>query len=110
MQLVLLPAPGPNPQWNATLAGPGAALGKFATPGGMAVDSATGELFVADSDNSRVQRLAPNGTVLAAWGSLGSSELPAPVCSLTCSLPRHALPDAYLRTPLGLLCSRIEGE
>ncbi|KAL4442741.1 hypothetical protein ABPG77_006735 [Micractinium sp. CCAP 211/92] len=60
-------------QWNATLGGPGAALGKFATPGGMAVDSATGELFVADSDNSRVQRLAPNGTVLAAWGSLGSN-------------------------------------
>lgn len=71
------------PQWSSTLGGPGEAPGKFQTPAGMAVDSATGELFVVDLDNSRVQRLAPNGTVLAAWGSLGTSEAAAAGSSLS---------------------------
>ena len=46
--------------------------GAFSWPLGMAVD-AQGSLFVADTQNHRILKLGPGGSVLEAWGSEGSA-------------------------------------
>lgn len=42
--------------------------GLFATPGGTAVNNATGNVYVADRGNNRVQEFNSNGDFLRAWG------------------------------------------
>jgi DNA-binding beta-propeller fold protein YncE len=55
------------------LAGARTGAGQFSRPAGVAVDAA-GNVFVADTGNHRIQKLSPEGQVLALWGSEG----PAP--------------------------------
>jgi len=45
----------------------GSGPGEFVGPKGVAIDPGTGRLYVADTGNARVQRLAPDGTPEAAW-------------------------------------------
>lgn len=49
----------------------GSGKGEFNEPRGLAVD-ATGNLFVADSKNHRIQKLDPQGNPLLTWGSQGA--------------------------------------
>ena len=51
--------------------GPGSEAGLFRAPKGLAVD-AQGNLYVADSQNNRIQVLSPSGVLLRQWGSEGS--------------------------------------
>ena len=53
----------PLPEGSVTLiGGAGSELGQFSQPGGLAIDAA-GNLYVADTLNQRVQRIAPDGTI-----------------------------------------------
>lgn len=54
---------------------PGTAPGQFAEPRGLAFDR-DGNLLVADSANHRIQKLAPDGRVLAVWGGPGAGDGP----------------------------------
>src|SRR5207249_3749835 len=47
--------------------------GQFNRPGGVAMDG-SGNVFVVDSGNSRIQKFTNTGTFLAKWGSLGSGD------------------------------------
>ncbi len=47
--------------------------GQFDSPAGVAVDSG-GNLFALDTNNSRIQRLDPDGTVLEIFGDPGSAD------------------------------------
>ena len=51
----------------------GSAPGQFARPVGLALDS-TPNVFVADRDNSRVQKFTSTGSFLKTIGSLGSGD------------------------------------
>lgn len=44
---------------------------QFASPQGVAVDS-TGNVYVADTGNNRIQKFDAQGTLLTQWGSLGN--------------------------------------
>jgi DNA-binding beta-propeller fold protein YncE len=44
--------------------------GQFNFPSGIAVDAA-GDVYVCDTENSRVQKFTPGGTFIAAWGEHG---------------------------------------
>ena len=62
----------------------GQRAGQFSHPRGVAVDSA-GNLYVADSDNHRIQKFDSAGSYVAMWGSRGeqSRELSTPVDVVT---------------------------
>jgi len=51
----------------------GSGTGEFAQPAAVAV-TANGTAYVADTANDRVVKLAPDGTVIAQWGSRGSGD------------------------------------
>jgi tripartite motif-containing protein 71 len=51
----------------------GSETGEFNEPTGVAVDS-SGNVYVADTGNSRIQKFTPNGGFLAAWGTSGSGD------------------------------------
>jgi uncharacterized protein (TIGR03663 family) len=48
----------------------GNALGQFNEPRGLSVD-ATGNVYVVDSKNNRIQKLGPDGKALLEWGHEG---------------------------------------
>src|SRR5581483_8464085 len=52
-------------------AGGWSVAGHFRTPYGVAVD-ADANVYVADTENHRVQKLTPDGQPLAQWGSFGT--------------------------------------
>jgi DNA-binding beta-propeller fold protein YncE len=54
----------------SVLGGPqsGGSAGQFNGPSGIAVDQSTGDVYVADSANNRVQEFAEDGTFIRTWG------------------------------------------
>jgi DNA-binding beta-propeller fold protein YncE len=66
----------PPPLWKKCPTGSGA--GQCDIPRGVAVDPATGHVYVANQNNSRIEELTPWGAFVKAWGwgvADGSSEL-----------------------------------
>ncbi len=51
--------------------GPGIGLGQFQFPRNVAIGP-DGSIYVADSGNHRIVKLAPDGTPITAWGSQGT--------------------------------------
>lgn len=52
----------------------GSGDGQFSTPYGIAYCAATGNLYVADQGNDRVQVITTGGTFVGKWGASGSSD------------------------------------
>ena len=48
--------------------GTGSAGGLFSTPGGVAVNDTSGDVYVVDSGNNRVQEFGGGGAFIRAWG------------------------------------------
>jgi DNA-binding beta-propeller fold protein YncE len=71
-QAELATAAAPTHVFSSQWGGLGTQLGKFKYPYGIALDS--GYVYVADSNNSRVQKFTTGGTHVLSWGSRGSAE------------------------------------
>ena len=52
---------------------PGKGPGEFELPHGIAIDNATGTIFVADRENGRIQRFDPEGRYLGEINGLGKT-------------------------------------
>ncbi len=61
-----------------------ATFGQFNGPRGVATDG-SGNVYVADRGNFRIQKFDANGTFLATWGSSGSGngQFPGPTAAAT---------------------------
>jgi DNA-binding beta-propeller fold protein YncE len=75
------PASGTIVKINATtgaidsvLGASGSGDGQFTTPHGIAYSSTTGNLYVVDQGNDRVQEITTAGVFVRKWGSSGSGE------------------------------------
>ena len=44
-------------------------------PAGITVDSSSGNVYVADTDNHRIQVFSSNGTFISTWGVYGIDEI-----------------------------------
>ncbi len=68
---------------------------RFHTPGGIAVDAA-GNVYVADSNNSRVRRIDPSGNIatIAGNGRQGSAGDGGPATAARLSIPNDVAVDA----------------
>jgi RHS repeat-associated protein len=62
------------PVYTSAFGSGGSGSGQFAHPAGVAVDS-HGDVWVADSFNSRIEKFSSSGTWLASYGGFGSGEL-----------------------------------
>jgi len=51
---------------------PGAGPGELNAPEGLAVNEASGDVYVADSANDRIQQFTPSGAFVRSFGSAGS--------------------------------------
>jgi len=60
-----------EPPVNAFQGGKGTGRGQFDNPRGLALDTA-GNIFVADTDNGRIQKFSPNGTYVTSIGTKGA--------------------------------------
>jgi DNA-binding beta-propeller fold protein YncE len=49
-------------------AGKGSSDGRLLHPSGLAVDEASGDVYVVDAGNDRVERFGPKGEFISAWG------------------------------------------
>lgn len=67
------PTPSPSAALNAFTGGEGAGFGQFSRPRGIAVDS-KGDIYVADTGNSRIQKFDSEGKFLASFGKPGTAE------------------------------------
>ena len=63
-----LPTDVPEHAWTV-----GTNDGRFQYPNGVTTD-ASGNVYVADSDNNRIQKFDSSGTFLAKWGTYGSAD------------------------------------
>jgi DNA-binding beta-propeller fold protein YncE len=60
-----------EPPVTAFQGGKGSGKGQFDNPRGLAVDT-EGNIFVADTDNGRIEKFSPNGTYITSIGTKGS--------------------------------------
>jgi hypothetical protein len=58
----------PGHQFTAAFGSAGAGGGQFNSPQGVAINESSGDVYVVDSANNRVQRFDAKGTFLEAWG------------------------------------------
>lgn len=85
ISLVAAPAALADHALERFVGGPsGSGAGQFNTPAGPAVDESTGQLYVVDNNNNRIQRFNADGDFELMWGrgvSSGHSAAPAEVCA-----------------------------
>jgi hypothetical protein len=89
---ILVGAPAADAAPKATVAvfgGPGSGEGQFGFPAGVAVNQDTGDVYVVDVLNERVQQFDSDGVFIRAWGGNVADQTPDPpvgqVCSSGCS-------------------------
>ncbi len=66
---------------------PGAGAGQVSEPGQLAVNETTGDVYVVDKGNSRIERFASDGTFISAWGfgvNKGGAAKTFEVCTSAC--------------------------
>ena len=63
----------------------GSGAGQFETPVGVAVDQGSGDVYVADSGNARVEKFDAQGNFIAAWGwGVADGMAQSEVCTSNC--------------------------
>ena len=68
-----------------SFASKGEAAGRLARPAGVAVNEASGDVYVVDAGNSRVERFGPTREFVAAWGwGVSDGKAEYEVCASRC--------------------------
>jgi hypothetical protein len=86
-----------------TFGSAGTGAGQMGKPGGIGVDQSTGDFYVADIENERIDKFGPQGEFLLAWGwgvNDGSAELQT--CTTTCQAGLAGQGLGQMETPKSL--------
>jgi hypothetical protein len=87
----------------ASFGTPGSEAGQLSSPGGVAVDQSSGDFYVADGENQRVDKFGPRGEFLLAWGwgvADGGEELQT--CTTTCEAGLGGSGVGQMESPRGI--------
>jgi hypothetical protein len=88
----------------ASFGGVGEESGQFGGPNGVAVEQESGDVYVADTGNQRVDKFGPGGEFLFAWGwgvADGHTEAPQ-TCTTDCFTGVYGGGSGELRSPAGV--------
>lgn len=113
--VVLMAAPAAHAELSAMPDSPigthGTGAGQFDAPGGVAVNESTGDVYVADTDNNRIQRFAADGTFISAIGWGVDDGLPAlEVCTSGCQAGLAGDGDGQMDQPTGIGINQTTGD
>ncbi|HEY0278356.1 MAG TPA: NHL repeat-containing protein [Solirubrobacterales bacterium] len=89
----------------------GSAAGQMKSPGGVAVDQASGDVYVADTGNNRIDEFGPEGSFVRAWGwgvEDGSDELQT--CEATCEFGLPGKGAGEFNGVIGVAVSPADGD
>jgi hypothetical protein len=75
---------GYEPGTPASFGGPGSGAGQLEAPEGVAVNDTTGDVYVADTGNDRIDEFEPDGVFVRAWGWGVGGGLGLETCTVTC--------------------------
>lgn len=67
--LALVACTGALAAVTGSFGGAGTEAGKFSTPAGVAVNDSSGDVYVVDSGNDRIQQFTASGAFVRAWGA-----------------------------------------
>jgi len=83
-----------------SFASKGEGAGKLVHPAGVAVNEATGEVYIVDAGNDRIERFGPKGEFIAAWGwGVSDGKAEYEVCSSACKAGIAGEGQAQLDAP-----------
>jgi DNA-binding beta-propeller fold protein YncE len=91
--------------------GPGSAAGQLKSPGGVAVDQASGDVYVADTGNNRIDEFSAEGAFVRAWGwgvEDGSNELQT--CEASCEFGLPGKGAGEFNGVVGVAVSPVDGD
>jgi hypothetical protein len=113
--VALMAAPAAHAELRAMPGSPvgthGTGAGQFDSPGGVAVNESTGDVYVADTNNNRIQRFAADGTFISAIGWGVDDGLPAlEVCTSGCQAGLAGTGDGQMDRPTGLGIDQATGD
>jgi tripartite motif-containing protein 71 len=82
----------------------GKGAGELFEPNGIAVNQQTGDIFVVDSNNARIDKFTSNGTFLYAfgWGAIDGKTRALQRCTTKCSLGIEGPGEGQFQFPEGI--------
>jgi DNA-binding beta-propeller fold protein YncE len=90
---------------------PGSEAGQMRTPGGVAADPTSGDVYVADTGNNRIDKFSAEGTFILAFGwgvEDGSPELQT--CETTCEFGLPGKGAGEMNEVVGVAVSPVDGD
>jgi hypothetical protein len=88
----------------------GSGAGQFQTPVGVAFQQSSGNVYVADSGNARVEKFDAKGTFLAAWGwGVADGAAHSEVCTASCQAGIPGSGPGQLSLPTSIAVGNASG-
>lgn len=81
---------------------PGSGVGQLEDPTGVAVNDTTGDVYVADSGNDRVDDFGSDGIFVRAWGGGVAGGVGFQVCTVTCQKGVSGVAPGEFERPEGI--------
>jgi DNA-binding beta-propeller fold protein YncE len=87
----------------------GVGSGEFLHPAGVAIDEASGDAYVVDAGNDRVERFGPAGEFLASWGwGVSDGKAEYEVCTSACKAGLAGEGEGELDAPQAIAVDNSE--
>lgn len=99
--------------YESSFGSPGAGSGQFNNPSGVAVNEVTGDIYVVDRENFRVERFDHSGNFLSMWGRNVNATTNGAICTAasgnTCQAGQAGGAAGFFNSPRGVAVDNSGG-